>query len=170
MCTSGSTVVNFFFQAEDGIRDKLVTGVQTCALPILMPILANGQSRLITSGDASPWLVAADVLITDHSSIGFEYLLLDRPVVRITMPQLIAGTDIAFEYVQLMENVSTSVDTPSAAVTAVTRALAEPGRLSAARRALASELFLNPGAATACAVQELYALMELDAPPSLEPA
>src|SRR5205823_7130377 len=24
----------FFFQAEDGIRDKLVTGVQTCALPI----------------------------------------------------------------------------------------------------------------------------------------
>src|SRR3989441_2381763 len=26
----------FFFQAEDGIRDKLVTGVQTCALPILV--------------------------------------------------------------------------------------------------------------------------------------
>src|SRR5687767_15769771 len=25
---------DFFFQAEDGIRDKLVTGVQTCALPI----------------------------------------------------------------------------------------------------------------------------------------
>src|SRR5438552_16091766 len=27
----------FFFQAEDGIRDDLVTGVQTCALPISMP-------------------------------------------------------------------------------------------------------------------------------------
>src|SRR5687768_18502331 len=26
---------NFFFQAEDGIRDVAVTGVQTCALPIL---------------------------------------------------------------------------------------------------------------------------------------
>src|SRR6266536_3989395 len=26
----------FFFQAEDGIRDPLVTGVQTCALPILI--------------------------------------------------------------------------------------------------------------------------------------
>src|SRR2546428_13900184 len=25
----------FFFQAEDGIRDLIVTGVQTCALPIL---------------------------------------------------------------------------------------------------------------------------------------
>src|SRR2546427_5734116 len=28
------TVVFFFFQAEDGIRDLTVTGVQTCALPI----------------------------------------------------------------------------------------------------------------------------------------
>src|SRR5258708_988796 len=27
-------VLLFFFQAEDGIRDDLVTGVQTCALPI----------------------------------------------------------------------------------------------------------------------------------------
>src|SRR2546425_2914038 len=27
-------MIFFFFQAEDGIRDKLVTGVQTCALPI----------------------------------------------------------------------------------------------------------------------------------------
>src|SRR2546430_4879322 len=29
-------VVFFFFQAEDGIRDLTVTGVQTCALPILI--------------------------------------------------------------------------------------------------------------------------------------
>ena len=27
--------IDFFFQAEDGIRDSPVTGVQTCALPIL---------------------------------------------------------------------------------------------------------------------------------------
>src|SRR5687767_7417430 len=48
----------FFFQAEDGIRDKLVTGVQTCALPIsadqeqlvrgaLLPMAAG-----VRSGDA----------------------------------------------------------------------------------------------------------------------
>src|SRR6266436_4696071 len=30
-----SSVFFFFFQAEDGIRDVAVTGVQTCALPIL---------------------------------------------------------------------------------------------------------------------------------------
>src|SRR5205823_11309728 len=36
----------FFFQAEDGIRDKLVTGVQTCALPIsgvMVAVLVVGQ-------------------------------------------------------------------------------------------------------------------------------
>src|SRR3989441_12748484 len=32
----------FFFQAEDGIRDKLVTGVQTCALPILIYLDMSG--------------------------------------------------------------------------------------------------------------------------------
>src|SRR2546427_6958865 len=32
--TSVARIVFFFFQAEDGIRDLTVTGVQTCALPI----------------------------------------------------------------------------------------------------------------------------------------
>src|SRR5258708_18904555 len=31
----------FFFQAEDGIRDDLVTGVQTCALPIYTARMAG---------------------------------------------------------------------------------------------------------------------------------
>src|SRR5258708_10904361 len=31
----------FFFQAEDGIRDDLVTGVQTCALPILTFVIES---------------------------------------------------------------------------------------------------------------------------------
>src|SRR5438094_4170631 len=33
-CGSDVFLVFFFFQAEDGIRDRTVTGVQTCALPI----------------------------------------------------------------------------------------------------------------------------------------
>src|SRR2546425_9563540 len=35
----------FFFQAEDGIRYKLVTGVQTCALPILARQARAGPER-----------------------------------------------------------------------------------------------------------------------------
>src|SRR5256886_11855427 len=36
---TGSAFCFFFFQAEDGIRDLTVTGVQTCALPISMSTL-----------------------------------------------------------------------------------------------------------------------------------
>src|SRR5437016_8035561 len=33
----------FFFQAEDGIRDWSVTGVQTCALPIYVPLMPRAM-------------------------------------------------------------------------------------------------------------------------------
>src|SRR5438876_6793583 len=47
---NSSIVLIFFFQAEDGIRDGRVTGVQTCALPIssrFLPcsLLAAGKRR-----------------------------------------------------------------------------------------------------------------------------
>src|SRR5438132_9938883 len=35
----------FFFQAEDGIRDHCVTGVQTCALPILLTVSEKGYGK-----------------------------------------------------------------------------------------------------------------------------
>src|SRR5256885_7809080 len=46
-CSSSQplTYFFFFFQAEDGIRDYKVTGVQTCALPISVSA-ANGQAPL----------------------------------------------------------------------------------------------------------------------------
>src|SRR2546422_9149947 len=46
----------FFFQAEDGIRDVAVTGVQTCALPILLRGVAGRQARaaLADTGGEAP--------------------------------------------------------------------------------------------------------------------
>src|SRR5258708_27030499 len=49
VCKSGpveSFNLFFFFQAEDGIRDDLVTGVQTCALPILCLRERAGKLRV----------------------------------------------------------------------------------------------------------------------------
>src|SRR5205809_5035074 len=50
----------FFFQAEDGIRDVAVTGVQTCALPIYtgvkFPLTANSTPVL----DILPTLASCD--------------------------------------------------------------------------------------------------------------
>src|SRR5438093_12445106 len=42
-------LLSFFFQAEDGIRDWSVTGVQTCALPIC-------ECRVLAAGDPLPAL------------------------------------------------------------------------------------------------------------------
>src|SRR3712207_7036230 len=42
--TSG--IALFFFQAEDGIRDIGVTGVQTCALPIYRRVVGGGEIGL----------------------------------------------------------------------------------------------------------------------------
>src|SRR5699024_11874080 len=58
--TSTPTVVRyccsffFFFQAEDGIRDRNVTGVQTCALPIFPLPLVAGPSPVSDQSPALP--------------------------------------------------------------------------------------------------------------------
>src|SRR2546426_9247380 len=48
----------FFFQAEDGIRDYKVTGVQTCALPILIEeyrFSGDGSKLLLFTHSARVW-------------------------------------------------------------------------------------------------------------------
>src|SRR5207248_8377636 len=42
--------VCFFFQAEDGIRDRTVTGVQTCALPIFKEHNEDARLRTLDRG------------------------------------------------------------------------------------------------------------------------
>src|SRR5438132_14369417 len=58
----------FFFQAEDGIRDHCVTGVQTCALPISICGSAGGSKLEVTNcdlkRDAQPALTITFVLAT----------------------------------------------------------------------------------------------------------
>src|SRR5256885_7325753 len=55
----------FFFQAEDGIRDYKVTGVQTCALPIsLMP---HGSVALSSSFTTSRLIWVRDSKVLSRS-------------------------------------------------------------------------------------------------------
>src|SRR5258708_22997662 len=46
----------FFFQAEDGIRDDLVTGVQTCALPIFVVVDRAPRPPLFRGVDKKKWI------------------------------------------------------------------------------------------------------------------
>src|SRR5256885_3867680 len=64
--------ISFFFQAEDGIRDYKVTGVQTCALPIWRRIGRNARIEVVEAR------VAAGVV----DPIGREQRVADQQVGR----------------------------------------------------------------------------------------
>lgn len=128
----------------------------------LEPLLQRYGGVLATGSNSSRYLPAADVMITDHSSVGFEYLLLDRPLIRIHVPELIKSTDIEPSYVDLLAHASISVNNVDETVAAVERAFAGPAFKSSDRVAVANEMFYKPGTATERAVRELYELMELE--------
>src|SRR5256885_11351069 len=65
----------FFFQAEDGIRDYKVTGVQTCALPICEPAPGRagrpgrGPRHLRALPATEPRLPAGEGLMENHCAV-----------------------------------------------------------------------------------------------------
>src|SRR5256886_13339589 len=78
----------FFFQAEDGIRDLTVTGVQTCALPISLPqaifrttpnASANFHARPLKSPSISGPPTLSIATIGKPRSFPFSFAL---PIVR----------------------------------------------------------------------------------------
>src|SRR5258708_14521933 len=60
MKSSVLIVIVFFFQAEDGIRDDLVTGVQTCALPISRRKERAKIRRIFVSRISAPFQIALE--------------------------------------------------------------------------------------------------------------
>jgi len=127
----------------------------------LEPLLKANGGVLASGSNSSTYLAAADLLITDHSSVGFEYLLLDRPLIRIHVPELLEKTDIEPVYVQLMSDASTSVINIDELCTAVDQNFADPKAKSASRQFVAGEMFYKPGTATSRAVSEMYEVIEL---------
>ena len=164
----GRMPVNVIMKLHDRSRDlraRYSGGVDWAAK--LQPLLVPGRGVLAPGHDISAYLVAADLMITDHSSAGFEFLLRDKPLVRIHRPQLIELASIHPDYVALLASVSRSVDDLSGAVVAVEQGLADPGAQSDERRRVAADLFYKPGGATARSVRELYDVLELEPAPAV---
>jgi len=159
-----NVIVKLHDRSRD-LRERYSGGVDWAAR--LHALLMPGRSVLAPGHDISPYLVAADLMITDHSSAGFEFLLLDRPIVRIHRPSLIDLANIHPDYVGLLSSVSESVADAEDALAAVERGLANPRARRADRRRVASELFYRPGGATDRSVAALYELLELEAAPGV---
>src|SRR3712207_7893591 len=70
--SGGRTVDVFFFQAEDGIRDIGVTGVQTCALPISRWRVPDGEGDGHEPGVERIWRLATQHQLAGCSSVHLE--------------------------------------------------------------------------------------------------
>jgi hypothetical protein len=159
--------INLIIKLHDrsrDLREPYSGGVDWMAR--LQPLVATGRTVIAPGHDISPYLVAADLLVTDHSSAGFEFLLRDRPIVRIHRPALIERANIHPDYVELLASVSESAVDVAGACAAVERGLADPTLRSSERRRVAGDLFYKAGGATGRSVDALYDVIELDRTPA----
>lgn len=113
---------------------------------------AQGRIAYVEAPDAGPYLAAADLMVTDHSSVGFEYLVLDRPLLVFHTPGLVEAARINPEKVALLRSAATVVHTIEELVSAAGAELASPEHRSVARRRVARDVFHDPGRATDRAV------------------
>jgi CDP-glycerol glycerophosphotransferase (TagB/SpsB family) len=128
----------------------------------------NGRPRYAyaTGAHVGPYLAAADLLVTDHSTVGFEFALLDRPILVFDAPQLLAFARINPEKWAQLRGMADVVHRVTDLPDAVARAFADPGRHRAARREITEALFAYPGRATERALRLVYDLLELQHPAS----
>lgn len=119
--------------------------------------------RVVVSHDAdcTPLLAASDLLVTDHSSIGFEFCVLDRPIVIVDVPDLARVARINPERIALLRSAARVVSDPDAVGGAALDALAHPDACAAERQAISRTLFFEPGTATQRALDVVYELLEL---------
>lgn len=114
---------------------------------------ADDHCRIVPpEDDVIPMLYAADLLISDASSVANEFSLMDRPIVFLDTPELLekarAATDSALDLNTFGRRGGLVASGPEDVVSVVDESLANPGARSAMRRSMVREFFYNPGQAT----------------------
>ncbi len=110
----------------------------------------NGVVRLVRDLDVVPYLHAADLLVTDASSVAVEYTLLDRPIIFMDVPQMfnkVRKRSPSLDLDTYGRKIGEVVKTPGELVDAVAEGLARPDRQQEIRRAMARHVFHSPGGA-----------------------
>jgi len=108
--------------------------------------------RVVWGGDVVPLAFLSDLLISDASSVSNEYALLDRPMIFLDVPELIEQARSAESSMLDLDTWGRKggriVSSADEAVEAVEESLRNPGEFSSVRKAMAEDLFYNPGRAT----------------------
>jgi hypothetical protein len=157
----GRLGVNLVVKLHDRTFDRVRGSAGVDWQEKLAGLSRTRQIHFAQESDVSPYLFAADLLVTDHSSAGFEFMLLDRPIVVIDCPELIEKARINPDKVRLLRSAAEVVGDAGGAASAVASELANPGWHGVRRRAIARDLFYCAGSATARAVESIYELLPL---------
>ena len=126
-----------------------------------------GRVVHVIDSDSSPFMAASDLLVTDHSTVGFEYCLLDRPIVVFDAPDQVRIARVNPDQAARLRGAARLVRRSEEVGLVAREELARPERLSAARRQLSARMFHQPGTATTRAVEMLYDLLQLE-PPAIQ--
>jgi hypothetical protein len=127
------------------------------------PLHRPGRIAFVEWADSSPLLAASDVMVTDHSSIGFEFCLLDRPLVVFDAPDLARVARINADKIALLRSAARVVRAAEEVGPAALDEMDHRERLSAARHAVVRDMFYEPGTATERALTMVYELLDLQA-------
>ena len=119
----------------------------------------DDHCKVVREPDVTRVLFLADVLISDASSVSNEYSLMDRPMVFLDTPELIAAAAEADESALDLDTWGRRggmiVEVPEDVESAIEQSLADPQQYADIRRAMAKDFFYNPGGATDAAMSWL---------------
>lgn len=117
---------------------------------------------ILRESDITPTLHAADLLISDASSVANEFTLLDRPIVFIDVPELFEKYSDTIDRDGWGQRAGAVAKDVPEIHTEIEKALANPEERREIRNRIASEGFYNPGGATDAAVDAIGELLGLE--------
>jgi hypothetical protein len=129
--------------------------------------------KLVRDYDVVPSLYAADLLVSDASSVATEFTLLDRPIVFLDVPSLLAAARRKGSLVDLHtygRRTGLTVRKAREVPAAVRWFLEHPRYRSSVRQATARDLFYDPGRATERAAEWILRRLSRRLSRTFEPA
>lgn len=126
----------------------------------VIPELEGPRVRFAREPNIVPYLFAADALVSDASSVANEYLLLDRPILWIDVPDLIRKYEKTIDLDGWGRKTGRIVGGMDELMEACAQSLAAPGEFGEVRRAAAADIFYHPGQATEAFLTTLRELID----------
>ena len=119
--------------------------------------------------DVIPPMQAADLLITDLSSVAYEWLQRDRPLVFMTFEGQLTRWEGQADLATWGRRIGVECDDVDSLPAILEQELAEPGRNGPLRREACADIYFNVGSSTDAAMRETYRVLSMDAPAAPRP-